>query len=180
MILRLVARLPLELVHMKGMQRADCQTLTQLQLVHGEALSYKFKEIAFQLVLSVKRSQTMPYDQGEGFYVEIVSHPSIRLCVVITRPSFFQYPSFQSFISKSIQGVRMSQRLPLVISLRIVSYSISSSRFACTSAAMPFKAFFRDSLDEAYVIRGCNCHYLAAYGGADEIKTHEDERSLIW
>ncbi len=66
-----------------------------------------------------------------------------------------------------------SQRFPLVISFRIVSYSISSSRLACTSAAMPTSAVFRASFDEAYVIRG----YIIAYS-ADllEIYIRETER----
>jgi hypothetical protein len=40
------------------------------------------------------------------------------------------------------------------MSFRMVSYSISSSRLACTSDAIPLRAFLRDSFDDAYVILG--------------------------
>lgn len=40
------------------------------------------------------------------------------------------------------------------MSFRMVAYSISSSRLACTSAEIPVRAFLRDSFDDAYVILG--------------------------
>lgn len=40
------------------------------------------------------------------------------------------------------------------MSLRMVSYSIASSPFACTSPPRPGRAFLRASFDDAYVIRG--------------------------
>lgn len=40
------------------------------------------------------------------------------------------------------------------MSFRMVSYSISSSRLACTSAAIPLRAFLKFSFDDAYVILG--------------------------
>ena len=56
---------------------------------------------------------------------------------------------------KNIKRGFRGQRLPLLMSFRMVAYSISSSRLAWTSAAMPFRAFLRASFEEAYVIRGC-------------------------